>query len=41
MEVNVCFLPDDVFHASGFHGQDPGVLKLNTVTQAIAVLGHG
>jgi hypothetical protein len=31
---------DDVFHASGFRVQDPGVLKLVTVTQVNAVLGH-
>jgi hypothetical protein len=29
-----------VLHASGFHGQDTDVLKLDTVTQVYVVLGH-
>jgi hypothetical protein len=41
MELNLYCLLDNVFHASGFHSQDPGVLKLDTVMQAYAVLGHG
>jgi hypothetical protein len=35
-----CF-HDDAFHASGFLGQDTGILKLDAVTQVYAVLGHG
>jgi hypothetical protein len=37
--IPYCLL-DDAFHASGFFVQDPGVLKLDTVTQVIAVLSH-
>jgi hypothetical protein len=32
---------DDVFHASGFVGQDAGVIKLDAVTKVNAVLCHG
>jgi len=38
MDFDLCCLPDDAFHASGFHGQDPGVLKLDTMTQVYAGL---
>jgi hypothetical protein len=38
MEPDLYCLPDDVFQASGFHCQDPVVLKLDTVTQVNAVL---
>jgi len=41
MELGLHCLPDDVFHDSGLHGQDPGVLKLDTVTQVYAVLSLG
>jgi hypothetical protein len=41
MEFSLYFFPDDAFHASGFRGQDPGVLKLIMVVQVYAVLGHG
>jgi len=41
MELNLYCLPDDVFHVSSFHGQDPGILKLDTVAQVYAVLSHG
>jgi len=41
MELDPYWLPDDAFHASGFRGQDPGVLKLDTVTQVNTLLGHG
>jgi len=40
MELDFCCLPEVVFHASVSCGQDPGVLKLDTVTQIYAVLGH-
>jgi len=40
MELNNYCLPDNVFHASGFHGQDHGVLKVDTVIQVFALLGH-
>jgi hypothetical protein len=35
-----CF-HDDAFHASTSRGQDTGVLKLDAVTQAYAVLNQG
>jgi hypothetical protein len=41
MGLSLYCLFDDVFHASSFCGWDPGVLKLDTVTQVFAVLGHG
>jgi hypothetical protein len=40
MEVNLYCFPYDVFHASGFHGQDIVVLKLDIVTQVYVVLGY-
>jgi len=40
MELDLYCFPDDAFHASKSHGQDPGVLKLDTVNQVNAVLGH-
>jgi hypothetical protein len=33
MELDLCCLPDYVLHAISLHGQDPRVLKLDTVTQ--------
>jgi hypothetical protein len=41
MKLDIYCLPDDAFHAYGFRGQDPGVLKLDTVTQVYAVIGYG
>jgi len=38
MKLDLCCFPDDAFHVSGSHGHDPGVLKLDTVTQVSAVL---
>jgi hypothetical protein len=40
MEHDLCCLHDDVIHVSVSHGQDPGVLKLDTVTQVCAVFSH-
>jgi hypothetical protein len=41
MAVDPYRLPDDAFNASGFRGQDPGVLKVDTVTHFSTVLGLG
>jgi hypothetical protein len=40
MGLNFCRFPDDAFHASGFHGQETGVLGLNAVIQVCAVLNY-
>jgi hypothetical protein len=41
MVLDLYCLPDDAFYASGFRGQDRGVLKLEMVTQVYIVLGYG
>jgi hypothetical protein len=41
MELELCCFPNDAFHMSGSHGQNPGVLKLDMVTLVYAVLVHG
>jgi hypothetical protein len=40
IELNLRYFLCDVFHASGFHGQDPGILNLNIMIQVYAVLSH-
>jgi hypothetical protein len=40
MEINLYHFLDDALHATRFHGQDTGVLKLDAVAQVSAVLGH-
>jgi len=40
MELSLCCLPDYAFHTSGFLCQDTDSMKLDTVTQIYAVLGH-
>jgi hypothetical protein len=41
MEINFYGPPDHLVHAPGAGGQDIGVLELDMMTQAYAVLGHG
>jgi hypothetical protein len=41
LELSSYCFPDDVFHTSGFLGQDHDVMKLDVVTQVYAVLSHG
>jgi len=41
MEFNFCYFPEVAFHASGSHGQDISVIKLDAVTQINALLGYG
>jgi len=40
MEFSICCLPGDVFHVTGYHGQGPGVLKLDILTQVCVVFSH-
>jgi hypothetical protein len=41
MELNLNDLPNDATHVSGLSGEDGGIVKLNTVSQADAVFSHG
>jgi hypothetical protein len=41
MELDLCFLTDDAFSATGSHYQEPGFLTLVTVSQVYVILGHG
>jgi len=40
MDLNLYCLSDDAFHESSFCGHNPGVLKLDTVTQVSTVFSH-
>jgi hypothetical protein len=39
--LDLCCFLDDAFHECESHGQDPGVLKLDSMTHVYAVLSHG
>jgi hypothetical protein len=41
MELNLNDLPNDATHVSGLSGEDGGIVKLNTVSQADSVFSHG
>jgi hypothetical protein len=41
MDLNLSCFPNEAFHASGFLGQDTGVIKQDVVTQVNCVLCHG
>jgi hypothetical protein len=40
IQLDLGFLPDDPVRVSGFGGQDLGVLELNVMSPAVAVLGY-
>jgi len=40
MQISVYRFPKNIFRTSGFHTQDTAVMKLDSVSQVYAVIGH-